>query len=185
MSTKVTFGCEFGGVSIGDQTARIGVAVDKAGLDPLTAEEVLCGRRVSVKIELQPENEKDQRRFAGMEPIQLLTVCDIKSYRSAVNSWGFGLTFALQEIEVDDLGRFAKRTGRCEVQVLGNSGEEDKASDRGTREEVPEPQRGGKKPPKAPKPSAPAAPATPAPAPPAANPETAAPKRRGRPKKAV
>lgn len=112
---------EFGGVSLGDQTARIGVSCDKDAIDPFTAEQHLCGRRVRATIELARSGEADQKRFKGMEPERIETVCDVKSYRSAMKSWSWGLTFQLESVATGSLGHFAKRSGRIEIDVLGDA----------------------------------------------------------------
>jgi hypothetical protein len=122
-------GCEFGNVSIGDQTASIPVKVDADRFEPEEAHEILCGRRVEATIALEENAERAQKRIESFEPPKIHTVCDIKSYRGTVNDWGFKLTFALQEIDVGTLGQFAHRSGRIELQVLGNAESEEDSDD--------------------------------------------------------
>lgn len=118
-------GCTFGNVSVGDQTASIPVKVDADRFRPEEAHEFLCGRRVEAVIVLEENSERDQERIEDYGPPRVATICDIKSYRGAVNDWGFKLTFQKQEIEVASLGQFAHRTGRLELQLLGDSDDED------------------------------------------------------------
>jgi hypothetical protein len=118
-------GCEFGNVSIGDQTASIPVKVDSVRFHPDEAERILVGRRVNATIALEEHSERDQRRLPEMEPPRIETVCDIKSYRRTVNDWNFKLTFALKEVDAGILSQFAHRTGRCELEVLGDADSDD------------------------------------------------------------
>lgn len=48
---------EFGSVSIGDQAASIGITIDRHNLTVSRADELLCGRRLTGKIESKPKDE--------------------------------------------------------------------------------------------------------------------------------
>ncbi len=134
-------GCEFGNVSIGDQTASIPVKVDADRFKPDEAHNFLCGRRVEALIVLEDNSDRDQGTlFDEDDPPRVDTICDIKSYRGSVNDWAFKLTFQLQEISIAALGQFAHRSGRCELQLLGDAkGDDDSNKSKPNQTTLPHP----------------------------------------------
>lgn len=127
MGQRKSFSCEFGGVSLGDQVARIGVHADKTVMDPIEADQFLAGRRCTVSIELPEGDAPGQRRIKGFEPPRIIATSDIKRYSGSDKAWGFGLAFNLSEIDSGVLAQFAKRSGRIDIEVLGNAGAEEPA----------------------------------------------------------
>lgn len=133
------FGCRFGKISIGDQTASVPLKIDKERFTPNEADEFLCGRRVEAVVVLESNADRNQERlFDEDEPKRVDTICDIKSYRGSVKWWSFGLTFQLQEIDVDSLGHFGNRHGRCELQLLGDAkGDDDNGKSKPGQTTIP------------------------------------------------
>lgn len=107
----------FGGVSIGDETARVGFSVERERLSLENADAHLCGRRVTGWIQLTERNEHpDQGRLDGFgEPQRLEGTFDIKSIGVSRKSIHGGLTAAISEIKVEELALFAKRQGKLVI----------------------------------------------------------------------
>ncbi len=108
----------FGGVSIGDTTAKVGFSIDKEAMNIDVAEAVLCGKRLTGRLVALPNGEDpDQQALPGMEETkhELKAAFDVKGYRSTPKKISSGATFVLSSIDVSDLGHFAKRSGRLIV----------------------------------------------------------------------
>lgn len=111
----------FGNVSIGDKTARIGVAVDRSSLTVSNADKSLCGRRLTGKIVSQPAGDAPgQETLPGFESgnTDLATSFDVKSFSVTPKNIAFGLTFSLRDLDIGLLGNFAKRNGRLQVSEI-------------------------------------------------------------------
>jgi hypothetical protein len=112
-----SFRCQFGGVSIGDGTGRVGVQIQKDCINIGTAEKLFCGRRVHCRIVARPVDiDPDQQHFDDMDPSTTLeAVVDVKQFSSNPHRISLGLTLSLQEIDVSDLSKFAKKSGQITV----------------------------------------------------------------------
>lgn len=103
----------FGNISIGDKTARVGVTVMREQLSLSQADRNLCERRLNGKIISRPAGDNpDQASLPGMAfETTLEGVFDVKGFSVSKEALGFGLTFAIAEIDVSNLAHFAKRGG--------------------------------------------------------------------------
>lgn len=102
---------EYGNVSVGDETARIGVKIARERCNLDTADECFCGRRLLGTIAVG-DDDPDQMRFDFDDAEQTIDgTFDVAGYRVSPKHVTLGLTFALREIEVGDLAGFAKRAG--------------------------------------------------------------------------
>lgn len=112
-----TFPCQFGGVSIGDMTGRISLKIAKNRINVSTAEKLFCGRRVNCRLVARPVDEDpDQQHFDGMETkIAMEAVVDVKRFASDPHNISIGVTCSLQEVDVTELSRFAKKFGQITV----------------------------------------------------------------------
>ena len=124
----------FGDVSIGDGTARIGVRIDRSLLNIDAADELLCGRRLSGRLLVLPPGDASNQTY--IDPVvggdlkhELESTFDVKRFSASPKNITAGLTFSLQEVEVSELSHFAKRGGRLVVAGI---------------EEIPAKQRGRK-----------------------------------------
>lgn len=114
--TKLKLGTDFGPVSVGDETASIGVRFSKEELNVVAAEEMLCGRRLDISIVALMDGEQDgQKRMAGMERPELKCVVDVKKYGSSPKWITARLKFALELVDLDTLVKFAKRRGNLTI----------------------------------------------------------------------
>jgi hypothetical protein len=100
---------EFSGVSIGKDTARLGIVVGRGDLNWSKVERFFCNSRLEASI-----------------------VVEVKGYHATSKAFGAGLTFALEEIDVGALAKFAKNHGRLKAVRVGD------ASDGEAEERLPE-----------------------------------------------
>jgi hypothetical protein len=111
---------EFGGVSIGDATARLGVRFDRSAIDLLKADEVFCGHRLTGRVILGGKDEQSgQQKLIKDLAHQVEGVFDCK--RLSINSTEIatGLTFSLGNLDIAELARFSKGSGRLLVKEVG------------------------------------------------------------------
>lgn len=110
----------FGGVSIGDRTARLGVSLDRnvVTLDVMKADQSLCGCRLTGKIVARSgEVAGEQDPLPGLDAgdTVLDATFDVKQLSITPASISFGLTFAIKGLDVGELAHFAKRSGKLIV----------------------------------------------------------------------
>lgn len=119
--------CEFGGVSIGDTTARVGVKLTRENLDLHEADGFFAGRRLECEISLLNRMDRGQKRLPSMEddtPPSIEAQADCKGYRVDAKKFGASLTFALDSIDVTELAQFAKSKGTVRANVVGDLADE-------------------------------------------------------------
>ena len=113
--TDVRIAVKFGGVSIGEETARLGIRISRADVALERADEMLCGRRITGKVRVASVSGEgaDQKALAGMEDaiVEIASVFDIKRLGVSPKEFSAGLQFSLAEIDVSVLAHFAKREG--------------------------------------------------------------------------
>lgn len=116
----------FGGVSVGAEQARIGCKVERNALVLGKADYFLCESRCNVQITVDPEAAGDapgQQKLPGAdEETKLGGTADIKGFNVRSGSIGFGLTFALTEIDAGNLSHFAGKSGRLIAVRTGDAG---------------------------------------------------------------
>lgn len=122
---------EFGGVSIGDGTARIGIVVSRDSRPLTEFDEFFCERRLTGSIHVTKNNEDpDQRKLFEQDgPVQLESVFDVKGFSVKTKKVSAGLTFALREIDSSLLAKFAKQTGYLVITEVGFIPENEKDDD--------------------------------------------------------
>ena len=120
---------QFSNVSIGDQVARIGVAIDRDNLNIDAADECLCGRRLTgLVIVLPPGEDAAQMTMIDKgDRHEISGSFDVKGFSANRKRIAAGLTFPMAEIPIEQLGHFAKKSGRLIVHELGEIPEEHKA----------------------------------------------------------
>ena len=136
---KVSVACKFTGVSIGEDTARIGVQISRDGMTLDEADGYFVGRRLSGRIEVLGEDEdpKQKRLLADARPA-IEGTFDVKRVGVDRKKFSTGLTFALADIAIEQLGHFAKRTGRMlidNVDVLEDDKPDDEEGEEDEEEE--------------------------------------------------
>ena len=109
----------FSGVSIGDGTARVGVRVLREWLQINKADESLCGRRLTGRIvRLKDGEDPNQTLMLDEDRHQIAGSFDVKSFGVNQKAISFGLTFSLKDIDISELGFFAKQSGRLIVDQI-------------------------------------------------------------------
>jgi hypothetical protein len=110
----------FGNVSAGDKTCRIGCSVDRGTLKLTDADKNLCEKRLAVVCIVRPPGEnEDQGRLDGMEREgihEVQAVADVKSFSATKDTITFGLTFALASVDIGELVKLAKRSGKLRIE---------------------------------------------------------------------
>jgi hypothetical protein len=113
--------CHFGRVGLGDVTGSVPVKFSRGNIDIEVADEVLCGRRLDVRMIAHAKGENpDQKRLPGMDRHETEISCDIAGYRVSPKSIGATMKFSLDGIDEKGIGKFAMRDG---VLVIKNVGE--------------------------------------------------------------
>jgi hypothetical protein len=129
---------EFGGVSIGDSTARLGVRFDRTVLDLIKADEVFCGHRLTGSVILGGKDDQSgQTKFVEDLSHQVAGTFDVK--RIGVNQTEIvtGLTFSLADLDVAELAKFSKGSGRLLVNEVGELPDDSGDDDSNEREDEP------------------------------------------------
>ena len=107
---------EFGGVSFGDETARVGVRVAREKLALEDADHLLCGKRIDCRIVVQPKDDDQAQQYSvdGLK-FEIDGSADVTQVSFSPKLIKFGLTFCLEAINRGELSEFAKRQGRLEI----------------------------------------------------------------------
>lgn len=103
----------YGGVSIGKQTARLGLTIERKSLNVVAADEAFCNRRLHGKVLL---GDDDGTLFE--KSLEVLGVFDVKGFRATSDAIGVGLTFQMNEIDIATLAKFSKGGGRLVVDKI-------------------------------------------------------------------
>lgn len=124
-------GVTFGGVSIGEATARLGIVIDR-GVIPLNqADELFCERRLTGKVVLGRLDEANgQKKLIDDVDHQVQATFDVKGFRCSTDYISTGLTFSLKEIDIAELAKFSKGQGRLVIKEVAEIPEEEKAERR-------------------------------------------------------
>lgn len=111
--------CTFGGISIGQETARVSVKIERNQIDLLRADECFCGKRLIGKIVLGRQGESNgQGKLIEDTDYEVAGAFDVKRIGVTPSQIATGLTFALASINVEDLTHFAKGSGRMIVEEV-------------------------------------------------------------------
>ena len=110
---------EFGGVSIGEATARLGIRANRSVLNINSADEVLCGHRLTGRVVLGGEDdEAGQGRLVDDMDHMVSAVFDCKRIGVNPTQISAGLTFNLADVDIKELARFSKGAGRLVVEAV-------------------------------------------------------------------
>jgi hypothetical protein len=114
---------KFGGLSVGESTARLGVAVARENLDLDDADASLCGRRLTATIIGRSVGTAngDQTALPGMEAedAKIDGVFDVKKFGVTASRITFGLTANLKDIDISTLSHFPTREGELRIDKIG------------------------------------------------------------------
>lgn len=111
---------KFSTVSIGEDVARLGFSAERAELKLSAADRFMCNSRVDVLAVIIADQDDDgQSFFDGLAPEPLKSTADIKGFRVDRKTIGAGLSFALSEVDVTQLAKFAGRRGHLSMTRIG------------------------------------------------------------------
>jgi len=113
---------EFGGVSYGHDTARLGLKIDRGKLDLSDADGMFSGMRIECEVSLLNRSDRGQKRLRGMEdntPATIQTVADVKRFGVSATTITASLTFSKSSIDVGALPEFANESGTLRLTVMG------------------------------------------------------------------
>ena len=112
---------KFAKVSVGVGAVSIGITIDRSRMSLAQADRVLCGRRLTGKIEVLHEDEDaDQTHLLDdMDVLHLVeSVFDVKSFRANRKTIGATLSFSIGSSDVKEICEFAERSGRLSVDLI-------------------------------------------------------------------
>ena len=109
----------YGNVSIGDETARIGVSISRGQMSLAAMDKNFCGKRLTGTILARSTGGAEQQSLPGADSdLTITAVFDVKSFSVKRKSFGTGLTFALSGIDASTLAGFAKREGMLRIDQI-------------------------------------------------------------------
>lgn len=118
---------QYGDVSIGETTCRVGVVVARKDLTLAKADASVCGRRLVGRIVAVPGNGNPDQPQLVTDEVAVEAAFDVKRVGFNKKVLSFGLTFSIESVKVEDLAHFARRAGRLVVDSIENipEGEQD------------------------------------------------------------
>lgn len=131
-----TIPVNFGTVSLGAGTARLGIKVSRSDLSLDTADELFSGRRLNGTIILRSDEDPKQTKFIDSD-YSLKGAFDVKGFRTTIESFSCGLTFGIREIDLNDVGHFSNGKGRIDIESVDEL-ETDDPEEEGDEEEETE-----------------------------------------------
>lgn len=111
----IEFPVKFGGVSIGEVTARISVRIDREVCNINTADEVFCGHRLTGLITLSKDDNGQTKIMDDMHH-EVRATFDVKRIGITAAQVTTGLTFSLADIDVSELAPLANKAGRLIIE---------------------------------------------------------------------
>ncbi|WP_425618087.1 helix-hairpin-helix domain-containing protein [Anatilimnocola sp. NA78] len=110
---------KFGGVSIGEATARLGLSIDRSVCNINAADETFCGHRLSGRV-IRGRSGDQAGQSTIVEDLDhyVDAVFDVK--RIGVNSTNIttGLTFSLADVDIRELAKLSKGAGRLIIKEV-------------------------------------------------------------------
>lgn len=111
---------QFGGVSIGESTARLSMKVPRNTLPLEEADSAFCERRLTGRIVLGKANDSPGQATMFETDVSVDATFDIHRFGVSAENYTTGATFKLKEIEVGELARFSKGSGRLIVDDIAD-----------------------------------------------------------------
>ena len=118
MSKGLDIPVQFGGVSIGESTARLSMRIPKESLNIVAADEAFCERRLNGRVVLGKSDDSPGQSKMFETDVAVEATFDIHRFGVSAENYTTGATFKLKEIEVGELARFSKGAGRLVVDSI-------------------------------------------------------------------
>lgn len=120
-------GCEFGGVTYGKNTVRVGVKIERGDVPMSRWEERLCDKRIECRLVLGHKDEAaGQAGLVDDDGVEVAGVVDIKTISLSGGVVSFGATFQKDDADEQDATRLACRPGRFIATKVGSIPEKQK-----------------------------------------------------------
>lgn len=111
----------FGGVSIGETTTRLGLKVSRAVMKIDKADTLFVERRIDCKVVLGGNDEQSgQAKLMDDLNHEVGGSCDVKGFSVKGETFSTGLTFNLKDIDIEELAKFSKGTGRLLIEGVAD-----------------------------------------------------------------
>lgn len=120
---------DFGGVSIGDRTARLGIKISRQSLSLEAADSAFCGHRLTGQVVLGRNGDSPGQGVLFDMETALHGTFDVKRLGCDADQISTGLTYSLADIDVAELAKFSKGVGRLVVNEIGELPEDEPGSD--------------------------------------------------------
>lgn len=118
----------YGNLNVGDVTCRLALSVRRSQIAIATADRILCGKRLTGTILARAAGGAGQESLPGLDDDRTLSgVFDVKGFGVTKKAVTFGLTFAIESIDVSEIAHFAKREGLLTVEHVEDLPDEPKA----------------------------------------------------------
>lgn len=118
-NTDLDIGVEFGGVSIGQSTAKLSMKISRESININDADNSFCARRLTGKIKLGGRNDSAGQATMFETESVIEGTFDIHRFGVTKESYTTGATFKLKEIDIGELAKFSKGSGRLLVESIG------------------------------------------------------------------
>ena len=116
--TKLDIPVQFGGVSIGESTARLSIKVPRDAIGINDADQAFCERRLTGRIVLGGGSDSPGQTKMFDTDIAVEATFDIHRFGVSHEHFTTGATFKLNEIDVAELAQFSKGAGRLVVDTI-------------------------------------------------------------------
>jgi len=132
---KKRYRVDFGNVTLGDGTARVGIKLSRALTTLEEADGHFCSRRLTGEIMVLKEGEDPtQKTIANDVRHTVKGVFDVKSFLVKTEYLSFGLAFSIQDINPGELSFFAKKSGMLTIGAVEDLDGADPGPDEGEEE---------------------------------------------------
>jgi len=118
-SRPVEIPVSFGGVSIGQSTARLGLRIDRSHIDLIQADELFCGHRLTGDVVLGNRDDGEGQTTMFDTDFIVSGHFDVKQLGVNADRLSTGLTFSLKDVEIETLAKFSKGVGKLVVREVG------------------------------------------------------------------
>lgn len=123
----------FNGVSVGTDTARLGIKISRESLSLESAGEHLCGKQLTGKlIIMAPGDSTKQRKLVDDLHDTIEGTFTVKGFSVSTDMFSTGLTFLHSGVDLSKLPHFVKKQGRLiinEVQAVEVDDDDDDDDD--------------------------------------------------------
>lgn len=127
--TLLELGVVYGNLSVGDETARLAVSVERKRLKLTEADRFLCSKRITASITSTAGNDNPDQPSLMDVGEEIVAVWDTHSFGVNLKRISFGLTCKIGSIDITKLTHFAKRAGVVKILDIGDIPEEESKED--------------------------------------------------------